>query len=247
MKRAAPTPHGTRRTLASRQALVVATLAVALALPQARAAPGVVVYRCTAADGAVTLQNDRRCPKGQREERRVLEVPTSRAVPAAAVEPPTGRVTAGGSPSTPARTASAPAAAPGTASRATPVVALETPAPARDATPVIAITPGPAPPVFACRTWDDQRYYGDSERPEPRCAPLQAVGLDRRSATDAQACEMRTDTCEPVLDAARCDAWAERLRVADAGERFGDADSAAAARAEAARLRGILAGTVCAR
>ena len=33
-----------------------------------------VIYRCTDASGAVTVQNDQRCPAGSREERRVIDV-----------------------------------------------------------------------------------------------------------------------------------------------------------------------------
>ena len=32
-----------------------------------------VIYRCTDASGAVTVQNDQRCPAGSREERRVID------------------------------------------------------------------------------------------------------------------------------------------------------------------------------
>jgi hypothetical protein len=203
------------RVTARRLAGPAACALLGALLAPAAAAADIVVYRCTAADGAVTLQNARRCPKGMREERRVLEVATSRAPPA--VAPP----------------AAEPAPAPVDA-------AAE---PATDSTPRIAI--GPAPPLFACRTWDGQRYYGDDAQPAARCAPLQAVGLDRRSATAAQACEMVRDTCEAVPEAARCEAWGERLRTAEGLERFGDADAAAAARSEAARVRTVLAATVC--
>lgn len=221
--------------------VLAAVVALVLTTPAA-AAPAVVVYRCTAADGAVTLQNGQRCPKGQREERRVVEVPTSRAAPTSAAAPTPASATLPTQSGTAAPASAAgravPRNAPNPSSRAST---------AADTTPVIEMAPASAPPVFACRTWDDQRYYGDSERPAPRCAPLETVGLDRRSATAAQACELRSDTCEPVVESARCDAWAERLREAEARERFGIGDEAEAARTELGRLRTLLAGTVCAR
>lgn len=223
--------------------ITIAMLAATLALPHDAATQGVVVYRCTSADGAVTLQNDRRCPKGSREERRVLEAPTSSAPPAlpapiAAPAPVMSLPPASG-------TAQADAAASASGGTSTTAPAAT---PTADATPAATTTPSPAPPVFACRTWDGARYYGETEQPAPRCAPLETVGLDGRSAGGGQACELRADTCEPVLESARCDAWAERLRAAESGERFGaDEDQAAAARTEAARLRALLAGTVCAR
>lgn len=204
-------------------------LVAAFSGSQAAAAPAVVVYRCTAPDGAVTLQNDRRCPKGQREERRVLEVPAPRAPVAPAAPAPAA--------ATPNATVTAGTAVPVPAVLPTPI----------DTAPLIELAPAPAPPVFACRSWDGRAYYGDSERPEPRCAPLATVGLDGRSPGAAPACELRADTCEPVIEAARCDAWAERLRQAEAAERFGDADTRTAAAGELARLRTIVAGTVCAR
>ena len=49
----------------------------ALALPsQARThAASVVIYRCTAASGAVTLQNNVPCPKGSQQQKQVIESP----------------------------------------------------------------------------------------------------------------------------------------------------------------------------
>ena len=201
-------------------ALAIALLAAAGATAPAAAAPSVVVYRCVAADGSVTLQNGRRCAKGLREERRVVEVPTSRATPAVAA------------PVAPAPVAPMPAEP----AEATPV----------DAPPTIEIGRAAAPPLFACRAWDGSGYYGDSEAPPPRCAPLQAVGLDGRVMDTAQACELRADTCEPVAEAARCDAWAERLRRAEAALEFPTGDTTAA-REELDRVRTTIAGTVCAR
>lgn len=207
-----------------RAALALALLAGAVATAQAPAAPSVVVYRCVAADGSVTLQNDRRCAKGLREERRVVELPTSRAAPATPVA------------STPAPIAPMPAERGDTTPGATPT----------DTPPTIELGRAAAPPLFACRAWDGARYYGDSEAPPPRCAPLQAVGLDGRAMDAAQACELRADTCEPVAEAARCEAWAERLRRAEAALAFPVGDSAAA-REDVERVRTALAGTICAR
>ena len=58
------------------RALLVAIL-LALALPSlARThASSVVIYRCTAASGEVTLQNDVACPKGSRQQKQVIESP----------------------------------------------------------------------------------------------------------------------------------------------------------------------------
>ena len=193
----------------------LAALALLLGIaPSADTAPQVVVYRCVAADGAVTLQNDRRCAKGMRQERRVLDVPTTRATPAAP---------------------DLPKPAPAPAAMAVPATA-----------PVVEVPPAPAPMLFACRTWEGQRYFGDAEQPAPRCAPLETVGLDGRSTGVAEACEVVADTCEPVPEATRCEAWGERLRAAENAERFGEAVSAVASGSDATRIRAALAGTVCA-
>lgn len=205
----------------------LAALGLAVAAVPPLAARDVVIYRCTDANGAVTLQNGRPCAKGQREQRRVLEAP---ALPAT---PPASPVPAAVSP--PAPIAPMPRAA------------AQRPEVVDEALPTIEMGRAPAPPAFACRTWDGQRYFGDTDRPAPRCAPLQAVGLDRRTPAAAQACEMRLDSCEPVLDAARCEAWASRLRDVEARASFGDAAEAEAARTELGRIRTLLAGTVCAR
>lgn len=180
-------------------------------------AADVVVYRCVSADGAVTLQNDRRCPKGSREQRRVIETPVSPAVPAVPA-----------------------------ATRATPAAPRDVKPVAADASPVVEIPRTAPPAVFACRTWEGTRYFADSDEPAPRCAPLETVGLDGRGSGVALACEVVADTCEPVAEAARCDAWAERLRNAEDAARFGDATAAPTGAAEATRLRGVLAGSTCA-
>lgn len=198
-------------------ALVAAALAAALAGPAATAPPTLVVYRCVGTDGSVLLQNDRRCPKGMREERRVLERPTASVAP----------VIAPAVPSPPAPEPHVP------------------PPPA--AAPAVDSPPSPAPALFACRTWEGTRYFGDTDLPAPRCAPLETVGLDRRTPSTAQACELRMDECEAVPEGARCEAWAERLREAETTARFGDPAAATAAASELERLRVRLAGSVCLR
>lgn len=217
----APRAGAARRASAPFAALATLAVVAWLALrPGTGPAQELVIYRCVGADGAVTLQNGRRCPAGTREQRRVVEAPRSSAPPAADHVP-----------------ALAPVAVPAPVA---PAAAPDPAAPPADA------APAPAPPVYACRSWDGARYFGDSAEPAPRCAPLRTTGLDGRAPSAAQACEMRLDTCEPVAEAARCEAWAERARRAEAALAFpaGDVD---AARAERDRVRAAIAGTVCAR
>ncbi len=192
-------------------------VAVAGAMASAGAAPTVVIYRCVGADGQVLLQNGTRCPKGMQQERRVMETPVSRSQP---VVP-------------------APVEAP--VQETAPVVAMPA-APAAEAT---APSLRPAPPLFACRTWNDTRYFGDEAEPPSRCAPLQTVGLDRRTETMASACELVPDRCAPVPETERCAGWAERRRTAESALEFGGPDVADAARADLARIETAVAGTLC--
>lgn len=198
-------------------------LACVLALPAA-AAPD-VIYRCVAADGRVLLQNTARCPKGMREERRVIERPA----PAPAL--PTTRPVATPAPVVPAGPAPA-ASGPGTPAPSPPTV---------DATAALR----PAPALMACRTREGETYFSDDPLPS-RCVPLRTVGLDGRSPSAAEACERVFDACEPVAEAARCDAWAGYRRQAESVAAFqpGRAEDAAAV---LARIDRALAGTACAR
>lgn len=66
------------RVLTARCMLVAAGLGLAalMAYPAAtRAQSTSVVYRCTDLFGRVTIQNDQPCPKGSKQDRRVVEVP----------------------------------------------------------------------------------------------------------------------------------------------------------------------------
>lgn len=63
-----------------------ALLACLVALPCAAPAQ-VVIYRCTDASGAVTLQNDRPCPKGTQQQKRTIETPPPAPTPAPATSP----------------------------------------------------------------------------------------------------------------------------------------------------------------
>ncbi|AXK73396.1 DUF4124 domain-containing protein [Lysobacter sp. TY2-98] len=204
-----------------KSAVVLVLLAVATGF--AVAAPTVVIYRCVGADGQVTIQNGSKCPKGSKEQKRVVETPTS----------------------TPARPVLAPAPAPVTP--VVPVAAVQpmgetgatTPAPAAAA----ALLPAPA--LYVCLTADARRYYSETEQ-SAHCAPLTAVGLDGRTPTNAEACEVVDDHCEAVPEAERCAAWAERRRKAEQALTFAP-EQVEQARAELAHVDAMTAQTVCGR
>jgi hypothetical protein len=172
-----------------RCALLPAAVALMPASPAATPAGGMVIYRCVdPASGAVTLQNDVPCPKGQQQTvRKVAPVPTFRPPAAAPVAPAT-------------RPDPKPAAPP-------PPVAAEPPPPAMRT---------PPPPLFQCHTWDDKDYLGDTAEPPGSCVALETVGIDGSAALAAgQACEMRRDTCTPVPAEQLCVAWKKRVDEAE--------------------------------
>jgi hypothetical protein len=186
-----------------------------------------------AADGAGTLQNGAKCPKGMRQQKRVVETP---AAPAPLPVP---------APLPAAPVSAMPVAVPGPgAPSATGAAAVPTATgdmPAAD-TPTVR---QPPPMLYACLTRDAQRYYSEAAE-NTRCAPLDAVGLDGRSPAPAQACETVQDRCEPVPEAERCAAWAERRRVAEQALLFSP-EQIDAARADLDHVEAALAGTACAR
>ena len=111
-----------------------------------KAAPGtVVIYRCTDANGMLSIQNGIPCPKGQRQTREVMQAPAS-TPPAPAVAMPVRA-------STPA-----------------PAVVEWRPAPAP-----VAMAPLPPPALYRCHTYRNTSYLSDNGHPQSRCVPLQAV------------------------------------------------------------------------
>lgn len=162
-----------------------------------------VFYKCTDAKGAVSVQNGTPCAKGMKQEvRRIGEV---RTVPVPAKKP-----------------AAEPAAA-------APVygefVMVSGPNMKRTPAPESAELPAP-PPLFQCRTWDGNDYLGEEEKPAPRCAALQVVGIDgSQDSGGASACEMRDDTCAAIAAEGLCDAWLRRLDDAEFKLRYASDDN----------------------
>lgn len=204
------------RRARSRALLIV--LACASPLPSTVAQ--VVIYRCTDAGGAVTLQNGTPCPKGTRQQKRVLDTPAPAAPPVAPV-----------------------VTAPPLAAPAAPPVAPE---PISEPEHVVEAPRQPPPALFQCTTWDKERYFGEDAQPPARCAPMQVTGLDGTGANaGGVACQMIEDRCQPVIESRLCDAWVQRLREAESTARFGDMDKRAQADADAERSRQVLARSLC--
>lgn len=211
-----------------RSSLIYALLAGAGALvllaPAVQAQDSVVIYRCTDANGALTVQNDVPCPKGSKQERRVIQ---SAPAPSSPYVPPPAL------PVVPAPPAEPPPPPP-------------VPEPAPTPEPTIADADRlPAPVLFECHTYDNDRYLSDDGNPPPRCYRMTTTGLGGLSVGGAgEACEMKNDQCQRVADGALCDGWRERLRMAESALRFGTGDRETA-QAEVERIGRIVRESTC--
>ena len=216
-------PRSTRR----RRSLAIALALLACATPTA-IAQQVVIYRCTDASGALTVQNDEPCPAGSREERAIIEPP----------------------PPMPVYVPQAPAPAPVTSS-ATQAAAAATPAvPERPEAPAPARIADadrlPPPPIFRCHTPGNDRYISEDAEPKPRCVPLQTVGINGDPSLGAgAACEWQYDRCERIPDGEACDGWRQRGREIESTWRYARGDARAPLQDAFARVSTILSDTTC--
>ena len=189
----------------------------------------VVIYRCTDASGALTIQNNTPCPKGSTQQRRVVE-----AAPVGSPPPVFAPPAAHTAPATPSRHAD----------RAEPSSSAKVePANIPDAERL------PPPVLYECRTFDNGIYLSDDGHPPQRCAPLRVTGLggggDRAGATSA--CQMVDDQCQRIPDGALCVNWKQRLREAESQLRFGVVGQRDQAQAEVERMQRIVRESTCGR
>lgn len=189
----------------------------------ARAAGDVVIYRCTDASGALTIQNNVRCPKGTTQEKRVI-APPPRApayVPAPAMTP---------------------SAAPPPKPAAAAVTANTSPL----AATIADADRLPPPQLFRCNTFDNDSYLTDLGTPAPRCVRLNTTGINGNADLGAgEACQMVTDQCERVADGAICASWSERRKQIEAAWKFGRGVDAEANRLEYERIDRLLRESTC--
>ncbi len=208
-----------------RNAVMLALLGLAGAAPAQ-----VVIYRCTDASGAVTIQNDTPCPKGSQQQRRVVGAAPTGSLPPVAAPAPAPHPT----PHKPAPPVERKAAPPA-------------PAMTRD-TAVDDADRLPPPVLYECRTYDNGRYLSDDAKPPPRCAPLRVTDLgggDSRVA--GSACQTVEDQCQRIPDGALCENWRQRLREAESQLRFGVVDQREQAQAEVDRMQRIVRESTCGR
>lgn len=201
--------------------------ASALLAPARAPAAGVVIYRCTDAFGALTVQNDVPCPKGSRQKKQIIQAPP----PMPAYRPP-------------ARVAPAAATSP-----VAPAPPADTAATAAPSTPAIADADRlPPPALFQCNTYDNDSYLSENPTPPPRCVRLQTTDLAGTADDNVGvACQMMTDQCQRIADGGACAAWKRRLRELEAGWKFARADVADAAKAEYERVQRIVRDSTCGR
>ncbi len=198
----------------------------ALLLPaSAVIAQKVVIYRCTDAFGALTVQNDVPCPKGSKQVKRVIEAVASVPTPRVFVPAPPVARSATPAPDVPASAAPREAAA-------EPAIA--------DADRL------PPPALFECRTYDNGRYLSDDGLPPQRCAPLTTTGIGGGGGPGAgESCQMVSDQCQRIADGALCENWRTRLREAQAVLRFGRRDNRETAQAEVDRVARVVRESTC--
>jgi len=175
-----------------------------------------VIYRCTAADGAVALQ-DEPCPRGQRQELR--EIAPFAPAPAAAATVPSA-------PETGDLSANAAVPPPGiTSGEALP--------PPRSVLP---------PPLWRCTDLNGQSRLADTYDPQPRCVPLSVLGVDLSRAPPSAATMCRTveDACVELGGEAACAAWEERLADAESALRHAFSDTQDQRRRERDRAKAVV-------
>lgn len=234
----------------------VALLAVWLCLPApVHAEEDVVLFRCTAADGALTVQNAP-CPPGTQQRIQRFTAPASSAAPAAV---PTPAPVAAAAPASadPAGATVTLAHAPlpvlqagdvqtsvapeGTAILDSDVVRRQ----AQQQAEADAVAKQPLPEIYACQGRDGGGYLHEREPAPPHCELMTVTGLGGTTPLNAAGCEVIRDICAPVVEAQRCNSWQQRFRDARGRERFATPENAALATAERERLQAILADSDC--
>ena len=213
-----------RAVLALPIVLALLLLAASAALPAQDAG---TIYRCTSANGEVTIQNGVRCPAGSRQEVRKVEALPSRPPPAPAAAPAETVLRP------PPATKFVQVAAPLEDARGQPV-RPEVPRAARLADSDRL----PPPPIFRCETWDKDSYLSEDPAPKPRCVRLDTSGV-------GEACEMKYDVCARVGDNAACAGWKRRQGEIESGWRHARGGDKAALQEEFARVTRILQDTTC--
>ncbi len=213
-------------------------LLLLLALAAPASADDAVVFRCTAADGKVTVQ-DAPCPSGSAQiiQRRGASATSTVSTALGDTAPATAGVL--DSSLLPALQAG-----PGEGADSildSDVLRAQAAASAADAPPK-----PPLPTIFRCIGNDGSHYLHEREPAPARCAPLALTGLGGSSAPgNAASCEVVRDTCSELAEEQRCGAWQQHFRDARGRERFAAPETQAGATAERERLQAVLQASDC--
>ncbi|MGL6290626.1 MAG: DUF4124 domain-containing protein [Silanimonas sp.] len=192
--------------------------------PMASAAASSVIYRCTAPNGAVALQDDP-CPRGHRQELREVAAFAPASVPTASTAPPNKTTTTvdGADANVGVSTGPAP-----------PTITAGEAPPSRP-----AFLP---PPLWRCTDLNGRSRLADAYDPQPRCVPLSVLGVDLSRAPPSAATLCRTieDDCVELGGDAACAAWEERLNAAESALRSAFSDTQAERRRERDRAKAVI-------
>ena len=159
-----------------------------------------VIYRCSDASGALSLQSTP-CPRGQRQERSVIAKPVD---PVADAAPTTTTATAVATiiPATTATTAQ--------------------PQPRGDD------TRAPPPPLYLCRTPSAGSYVNETDDPPERCREVPLVNISNSVSVPEHdrrlQCVMERDHCDRIPDQELCATWKRRAAEAAAMLDLGNPD-----------------------
>lgn len=223
----------------NRTLLILLGLSLPLPLLSAwtAAADPALVFRCTAADGTLSVR-DVPCPPGsaqiiQRRGASAASTATT-ALGQAATAPALDRAPQ-------PEWQVAPPADDGHQVLDSDTLRAPRQAPADGAPPK-----PPLPAMFRCVAGDGSPYLHERDPAPPHCVPLIISGLGGSQAPgNAASCEVTRDACEALLEAARCGAWQQRFRDARGRERFTAPQERAEATAERERLQAVLDASDC--
>ena len=214
--------------------LLLIPLLLAAALPSL--ADEAIVFRCTDAEGAVTVR-DTPCPSGQAQiiQRRgasatsttttaLGEAPAAAVLDSRAAPPAQSGMQAGGE-----------------TLLDSDLLRARQAARAADGPPR-----PPLPEIYRCLSREGSQYLHEREPAPPRCADMSISGLGGSVAPDnAASCEVVRDACQALAIEQRCGAWQQHLRDARGRERFAAPENAVEATNERMRLQAILEASDC--
>lgn len=218
--------------------------------PDALHAEEVVLFRCTDADGGLTVQSSP-CPAGSTQRIQRFAAPASTVPPAPSAAPATAADASGAGT---LQRAPLPVLqgevqtsveAEGNAILDSDVVRQQARQQAASAHDDAAASRPPLPEIYQCQGSDGSGYLHEREPAPPHCVLMTITGLSGVTPLNAAGCEVVRDRCEAIAEPLRCGSWQQRFRDARGSERFAAPENKAATTAERERLQAILADSDC--